>query len=234
MSTRQHRTGGESAEREHRSRQEDPDRPGADRWLPERRTLATLREAVADCRGCELWRDARHVVFSQGRASAAIMLVGEQPGDREDAVGEPFVGPAGHLLDDALAAAGIDRGSTYLTNAVKHFRHHVSGRRRIHDKPEVGDIVACHPWLEAELEVVRPQVVVCLGATAVRAVLGRPIPITRARGRRFDGPQSAPDASVFVTTHPSAVLRLRGKDGFDEAFDRLVEDLETAASALTG
>jgi DNA polymerase len=170
-------------------------------------------------------------VFSQGRASAEIMLVGEQPGDREDAVGEPFVGPAGHLLDEALAAARIDRGSTYLTNAVKHFRHHVSGQRRIHDKPEVGNIVACHPWLEAELELVRPQVVVCLGATAVRAVLGRPIPITRSRGRRFDGPESAPDASVFVTMHPSAVLRLRGKDGFDEAFDHLVADLETAASA---
>lgn len=224
-------TGGPGDGKDRRPPAPDPGRPGAERWLPERRTLTALRHAAGDCRGCELWRDARHVVFSQGRASAEIMLVGEQPGDREDAVGEPFVGPAGHLLDEALAAARIDRGSTYLTNAVKHFRHHVSGKRRIHDKPEVGNIVACHPWLEAELELVRPQVVVCLGATAVRAVLGRPIPITRSRGRRFDGPESAPDASVFVTTHPSAVLRLRGKDGFDEAFDHLVADLETAASA---
>ncbi|MGN6197718.1 UdgX family uracil-DNA binding protein, partial [Humibacter sp.] len=210
----------------------DPERPGAEHWVPARHTLAALRRAAPDCRGCELWRDARHVVFSQGRASAAMMLIGEQPGDHEDTTGEPFVGPAGRLLDEALDAAHIDRESAYLTNAVKHFRHHVSGKRRIHDKPEVGNIVACHPWLEAELEVVHPQVVVCLGATAVRAVLGRSIPITRSRGQRFDGPDAAPDAAVFVTTHPSAVLRLRGKDAFDEAFDRFVADLETAASAV--
>jgi DNA polymerase len=209
----------------------DADRPGAERWLPERRTLASLREAASGCRGCELWRDARHVVFSQGRASAAIMLVGEQPGDQEDTTGEPFVGPAGRLLDEALEAAHIDRSSTYLTNAVKHFRHHAVGKRRIHDKPDVGNIVACHPWLEAELAAVKPAVVVCLGATAVRAVLGRPLAISRARGQRFDGPDAAPEAGVFVTTHPSAVLRLRGKDGFDEAFDRFVGDLEVAASA---
>jgi len=170
-------------------------------------------------------------VFSQGPASADIMLVGEQPGDHEDSTGEPFVGPAGRLLDDALREAHIDRDRAYLTNAVKHFRHHISGKRRIHDKPEVGNIVACHPWLEAELDAVKPSVVVCLGATAVRAVLGRPIPISRARGQRFDGPDAAPDAGVFVTTHPSAVLRLRGKDGFEEAFDRFVSDLESAGAA---
>jgi uracil-DNA glycosylase len=210
----------------------DEERPGAARWVPERHTLDALRSAAAACHGCELWRDARHVVFSQGGASADIMLVGEQPGDHEDTAGEPFVGPAGRLLDEALEAAHIDRESTYLTNAVKHFRHHHSGKRRIHDKPEVGNIVACHPWFEAELDVVQPSVILCLGATAVRSVLGRPIPITRARGQRFDGPDAAPDAAVFVTTHPSAVLRMRGKEGFDEAFDRFVSDLETAASAV--
>lgn len=209
----------------------DPDRPGAQSWVPQRHTLTALRGAAGACRGCELWQDARHVVFSQGPASADIMLVGEQPGDHEDSTGEPFVGPAGRLLDDALREAHIDRDRAYLTNAVKHFRHHVSGKRRIHDKPEVGNIVACHPWLEAELDAVKPSVVVCLGATAVRAVLGRPIPISRARGQRFDGPDTAPDAGVFVTTHPSAVLRLRGKDGFEEAFDRFVADLESAGSA---
>lgn len=210
----------------------DDERPGAERWLPERHTLTALRAAANDCKGCELWRDARHVVFSRGRASSSMMLVGEQPGDHEDTTGEPFVGPAGRLLDDALAAAGIDRDSAYLTNAVKHFRHHTMGKRRIHDKPEVGNIVACRPWLRAEFDAVTPKVVVCLGASAVRAVLGRPVPISRARGQRFDEVEIAPTAAVFVTTHPSAVLRLRGKPEFDEAFDRFVADLELAAAAL--
>nr|WP_281169256.1 UdgX family uracil-DNA binding protein [Humibacter albus] len=214
--------------------QGDAERPGAEQWLPERHTLSALRSAAADCRGCELWRDARHIVFSQGKASAAMMLVGEQPGDREDPEGEPFVGPAGELLNRALVEAHIDRGRVYLTNAVKHFRHHASGKRRIHDKPAVVHIEACHPWLEAELQVVDPAVVVCLGATAARAVLGRPLSIGRSRGQRFDGPPTSPDAEVFVTTHPSAVLRLRGKDGFEEAFDSFVQDLQVAAQASAG
>lgn len=151
----------------------DVERPGAEAWVPAEGGLAALREAAPGCRGCELWRDATQVVFSTGPRSAGLMLVGEQPGDQEDRTGEPFVGPAGRVLDDALEAAGIRREDVYLTNAVKHFRHEPAapGKRRIHAKPAVGHIVACQPWLEAELEVVSPKVVVCLGATAARAVL---------------------------------------------------------------
>ena len=141
---------------------------GAEAWVPVTRSVAKLASAAEECRGCELWEDATQVVFSRGRASARLALVGEQPGDQEDRAGEPFVGPAGRVLADALEAAKIDPSRVYLTNAVKHFRHTVRGKRRIHEKPAVGHVTACHPWLEAELSVVRPHVVVCLGATAGR------------------------------------------------------------------
>jgi DNA polymerase len=211
-------------------------RPGAERWIPATIRLGSLRSAAEECRGCELWHDATRVVFSEGKASATIMLVGEQPGDREDRAGEPFVGPAGELLDDALAEAKVDRKSIYLTNAVKHFRHHTSpsGKRRLHDKPGVVHITACHPWLAAELKKVAPEVIVCLGATASRAVLGRTVPISSVRGTRLDGPPDAPDAAVFVTTHPSAVLRLRGKEEYAPAFDLFVDDLARAADVVRG
>jgi DNA polymerase len=158
------------------------------------------------------------------------MLVGEQPGSQEDLQGDPFVGPAGKLLDDALHAAKIDSKRVYVTNAVKHFRFEQRGKARIHKKPAVAHVVACHPWLEAELQVVKPRVVVCLGATAARAILGRPVAVNRERGRLI----TITDRSVVVTTHPSAVLRLRGQDRFDEAMDALVGDLETAARHLDG
>jgi DNA polymerase len=206
----------------------DEERPGAERFLPEDRSLDALRAAAPGCRGCELYRDATQVVFSTGRTGTALMLVGEQPGDREDEQGEPFVGPAGRILDEALRDAGIERRDVYLTNAVKHFRFHRQGKRRIHEKPAVGNIVACRPWLEAELAAVGPRVVVCLGATAARSVLGRPARIQEERGRLQQSPEGRP---VLVTTHPSALLRLRGEPGWDAAYDAFVADLEAAEAA---
>jgi DNA polymerase len=167
---------------------------------------------ASSCTRCDLYRDATQTVFGTGRAGARIMLVGEQPGDHEDQDGEPFVGPAGGLLDSALEAAGIARGDAYLTNAVKHFKFEQRGKRRIHKKPSANEIQACHTWLEQELELVRPRVVVCLGATAARAVLGRAVTIHTSRGRKLDGPDGVP---VVVTIHPSAALRVR--DGADRA-----------------
>ena len=195
-------------------------------WVPSSREVADLEAAAHDCRGCELWEPATQVVFSAGDRSARIMLVGEQPGDQEDRQGEPFVGPAGRVLDEALEAAGIDRRAAYLTNAVKHFRFEQRGKRRIHQKPELRHIAACHPWLDAELEAVQPRVVVAMGATAARAVLGKAVKIGESRGRLLELPS---DRSAIVTSHPSAVLRLRGKGGYDEAFGELVEDLRLAA-----
>ncbi|GAB3045445.1 UdgX family uracil-DNA binding protein [Parafrigoribacterium mesophilum] len=218
----------------------DVQRPGAQRWLPERvpaggTGIEELHKAAQRCRGCELWRDATQLVFSAGVASAPLMLVGEQPGDREDRVGEPFVGPAGRVLADALEAADIAQADVYLTNAVKHFHFVERGKRRIHATPEVGHIAACHPWLEAELAAVAPDVIVCLGATAGRSVLGRPVRIGAERGTVLHETalnQIAPNiGGVLVTAHPSAVLRLRGRDGWDEAFDQLVHDLAVARAA---
>ncbi|HWR84547.1 MAG TPA: UdgX family uracil-DNA binding protein [Rhodoglobus sp.] len=203
-----------------------PDRPGAAAWIPEDHAVASLRAAAPDCRGCELYADATHVVFSRGTAGSPLMLVGEQPGDQEDRTGEPFVGPAGRLLADAVDAAGIDRGDVYVTNAVKHFRHEERGKRRIHKTPDTAHVVACHPWLEAELGTVAPRVVVALGATAGRAVFGRPVRVGAERGMV----QEVGGRTVLLTTHPSAVLRLRGEPGFEEALDGLVRDLQLARS----
>ena len=203
---------------------------GAEAWVPATRSVPKLASAAEQCRGCELWEDATQVVFSRGRASARIALVGEQPGDQEDRAGEPFVGPAGKVLADALEAASLDPSRVYLTNAVKHFRHTVRGKRRIHEKPAIGHITACHPWLEAELSVVRPHVVVCLGATAGRSVLGRPVRIGAERGKLID-PVEPDGAQVVITTHPSALLRLRDRSEWGEAFDGFVADLKVAAAA---
>jgi uracil-DNA glycosylase len=194
-------------------------------WVPSSRDLGALESAAHECRGCELWEPATQVVFGSGGTTAAVVLVGEQPGDQEDRQGEPFVGPAGRLLDEALAEAGIDRSAAYLTNAVKHFRFTPRGKRRIHQKPDVRHVTACHPWLGAELEAVGPRVVVALGATAARAVLGRTATIGELRGQVLE----EPDGPVVVTTHPSAVLRLRGREGYDDAFAGLVSDLRLAA-----
>jgi DNA polymerase len=217
-----------------------PERPGAEHWVPPDADVDALRAAAPGCRGCELWADATQVVVSAGGPRARLVLVGEQPGDQEDRAGEPFVGPAGRVLDDALAAAGIDRADVYVTNAVKHFRFTVPerGTRRLHKKPGVPHVDACRPWLAAELAAVRPEVVVCLGATAARSVLGEDVAVSGVRGRVLDavpvvGPPDAPPR-VLVTAHPSAVLRLRGREGWDEAFAALVADLRVAAEAVAG
>lgn len=200
----------------------------ASAWVPERPSVRTLGRAVQACRGCELWEEATQAVFSTGGPRARIMLVGEQPGDQEDRQGKPFVGPAGRVLAEAMGEAGIDDGGAYLTNAVKHFRFERRGKRRIHEAPELRHLVACHPWLEAELDVVDPDVVVCLGTSAGRAVLGRPVRIGAERGAVLEGPGGR---DTVITTHPSAVLRLRSRGGYDEAFAELVADLRTAAAA---
>jgi DNA polymerase len=192
--------------------------------------LSDLRDDVDACRACELYEDATQAVFSRGKSSAQIMLVGEQPGDREDIEGEPFVGPAGRVLDQALDDADIARSDVYLTNAVKHFRFERRGKRRIHKKPGVTHITACYPWLEAELELVKPKVVVCLGATAGRAVLGRPVRVEAERGRPID--DVLQHAVVMMTTHPSALLRLRDRSDYASELERLVGDLRAAADVV--
>ncbi|WP_454050000.1 UdgX family uracil-DNA binding protein [Cellulomonas sp. Marseille-Q8402] len=213
-------------------RRATPDRPGAQEWVPPDADVDALAAAAPGCRGCELWAPATQVVFSAGPPRASLVLVGEQPGDREDREGEPFVGPAGRVLHDALADAGIDPGEVYVTNAVKHFRFTERGKKRLHKSPAVGHVRACRPWLTAELAAVRPRVVVCLGATAARSVLDRDVTIGEVRGRVLEEhPADAPGAAVLVTAHPSALLRLRGRDGWDEAYAALVADLRTAAAA---
>ncbi|WP_114906937.1 UdgX family uracil-DNA binding protein [Ornithinimicrobium murale] len=196
-------------------------------WVPSHPTVPRLKSAVQGCRGCELWEDASRAVLSHGSRDARVMLVGEQPGDQEDRQGTPFVGPAGRVLKDAMAAAGLATEETYLTNAVKHFRFQRRGKRRIHEAPELRHLVACHPWLEAELSIVDPDVAVCLGASAGRSVLGRRVRIGAERGEVLEGPEGR---SAVITTHPSAVLRLRSRGGYDEAIEELVADLRVAAS----
>ncbi|HEX3735936.1 MAG TPA: UdgX family uracil-DNA binding protein [Solirubrobacterales bacterium] len=198
-------------------------------FLPERRSLKALREAVGDCRGCELYRDATQAVFGAGPAKARLMLVGEQPGDREDVEGEPFVGPAGGVLRKALLAAGIEVGDAYLTNAVKHFKWRPRGKRRLHQTPRVGEVSACRPWLEAEVAAIRPEAVVALGATAARSLFGPTVKVMKDRGALLES-DLAPLAAV--TIHPSAVLRA-GEER-EEAFDSLVADLKVVADALAG
>lgn len=196
-------------------------------WVPERPTVRRLERAVQDCRGCELWEDSTRAVLSSGSSRARVMLVGEQPGDQEDRKGEPFVGPAGRVLAEAMDQAGLSPDETYLTNAVKHFRHTERGKRRIHQAPELRHLVACRPWLEAELAAVDPDVVVCLGASAGRSVLGRRVRIGAERGALVEGPDGR---EVVITTHPSAVLRLRSRGGYDEALTALAADLRLAAT----
>lgn len=196
------------------------DRPTAP--VPERPSLTSLREAVQDCRACELWADATQPVMGEGAKKARLMLVGEQPGDREDIEGHPFVGPAGRVLDQGLERAGIDRRDAYITNVVKHFRFRQRGKRRIHQTPERLHVAACRPWLEAELTVVAPQAVVCLGATAAQALLGSWVRIGRHRGQPMESDLAE---IVTLTTHPSAILRERDDAKREAAMDQFVADL---------
>jgi DNA polymerase len=202
-----------------------PPRTAAE-FVPAADDLAQLRAAAADCRGCDLYLRATQAVFGAGPPAAPIMLVGEQPGDREDLAGQPFVGPAGQLLDEALRRAGIAREGAYVTNAVKHFKWEPRGKRRLHKAPSVGEIVACRPWLAAELRAVKPRVIVCLGLTATRAVLERAVRLGEVRG----GPRNSPlGLPCFVTIHPSAILRLPEAAQQEAELERLVEDLRQAS-----
>ncbi len=198
-------------------------------FLPERSTLKTLREAAARCRGCPLYAPATQTVFGEGLKRARMMLVGETPGDREDREGHPFVGPAGRELDKALEKAGIARKDAYLTNAVKHFKFEERGKRRIHQTPKKSEVDACLPWLREELRVVRPEVLVILGAVAGTALLGPGFRITRERGRPLDS-DLAP--AVIATVHPSAILRARDDDARVAERRAFTEDLEAAAALL--
>ena len=194
-------------------------------FLPAKFTLPSLRAAAAHCRGCPLYRNATQTVFGEGAARAKIMLVGEQPGDREDLTGKPFVGPAGQLLDEALAEAGIERRQVYVTNAVKHFNFEPRGKFRLHKRPPVTSIKACMPWLKAELEVVKPAVVVLLGATAAQAVFGAKFRITRERGKLL---QHELARALIATLHPSAILRAPDESARAEGRAALISDLKLA------
>ena len=206
-----------------------PDWPTAAAFLPPEADLTHLRAAAAECRGCPLWEPATQTVFGRGPAGAQMVLVGEQPGDVEDREGKPFVGPAGRLLIKALDDAGIDKTEVYVTNAVKHFRFTPTPKRRIHATPEAAHIEACKPWLTAELRRINPELVVLLGATAIRAVLGTQVKVTRDRGAILERETSLGTKRFLVTTHPSAVLRA---DDRDAAYAALVNDLKVAAAAL--
>jgi uracil-DNA glycosylase family protein len=198
----------------------------AGQFLPsERRDLEALRRAAAGCRGCDLYEHATQTVFGAGVAHAAVMLVGEQPGDREDIEGKPFVGPAGALLDQALAQAGLDRDSLYVTNAVKHFKWERRGKVRLHKKPGAREVAACKPWLLAEIDAVHPEIVVCLGATAAQALLGAEFRVTRQRGQIMDGPRDRP---TMATVHPSSILRTTDQAERQSQLARFVEDLRVA------
>ena len=201
----------------------------AARFLPEERSLARLREAAAGCTACPLHLTGTQTVFGEGPRAAAMMLVGEQPGDYEDREGRPFVGPAGRLLDKALGDAGIKRESAYVTNVVKHFKWVARGKRRMHSKPGSMEIQACLPWLEAELEAVRPKVLVCLGSTAAQALLGRSFKVTLSRGQ-FQ--QSALAPYVLATVHPSSLLRAPDPETRARDYARFVADLKKAAEPL--
>jgi len=199
--------------------------------VPDQRDLDTLRAAASECKACDLWKTGTQTVFGEGSAGAEVMLVGEQPGDQEDKQGRPFVGPAGHVLDEALEAAGIDRSKVYVTNVVKHFKWTAQGKRRIHKKPNAEEIAACKPWLAAELETVQPRMLICLGATAAQALLGRTFRVTKDRGRLVE---SALAPMVMATVHPSSILRAADDESRKVEMKRFVEDLRAAADALAG
>ena len=195
-------------------------------YVPATRTVGSLREAAAGCRGCDLWRTATQTVFGEGAPDAEVMMVGEQPGDQEDLQGRPFVGPAGNILDQALEEAGIDRGDVYLTNAVKHFKWRPSGKRRLHQKPNWTEMTACRPWLDAELEALEPRVLVLLGATAAQTLLGRQFRVTKQRGELIDSPLAE---FVTATIHPSAILRA---DDRESEYAGFLADLRKVAALL--
>jgi DNA polymerase len=213
----------------------DDANPGGERsaapFVPKTTSVRALSAAAHACRGCDLYKTATQVVFGAGPKTARVMVVGEQPGDQEDRYGEPFVGPAGAVLQKALEDAGIPRDTAYVTNAVKHFKWEPRGKRRIHKKPRASEIKACRPWLAAELHAVKPVVVVCLGATAAQSVLGPQFRLMESRGHVFP---STLAERVVATIHPSAVLRAPDSEGRQAAYDSLVADLKVAANVAKG
>ncbi|SON61838.1 hypothetical protein MSIMFI_03357 [Mycobacterium simulans] len=209
---------------------------GAEHYLPDDHALRSLEQAARSCRGCVLYKNATQTVFGHGECDAPLMLVGEQPGDREDVEGLPFVGPAGRLLERALDEANIDVGLTYQTNAVKHFKFSTEGKRRIHQKPGRTEVVACQPWLIAEIEAVRPKVIVCLGATAAQSLLGNAFRLTAHRREHLHLPATLgvevdPEPVVMATVHPSAILRDRSA-GRRESYRLFVDDLRNASAGI--
>ena len=201
----------------------------AAKLIPDRPTIATLRDAAKDCQACDLFVRGTQTVFGDGSQKAELMLVGEQPGDQEDLTGHPFVGPAGKLLDRALEAAGIDRAAVYVTNVVKHFKWEPRGKRRIHKKPNALEIAACRPWLDAEIQVVKPRAIVCLGATAAQALLGRQFKVSVHRGAFVPSPLAP---LVLATVHPSSILRAPDEDARRDEMRRFTDDLRVVAHAL--
>src|SRR3954465_12326374 len=208
--------------------------------IPERPTVDKVRAAAKDCQACDLWRRGTQTVFGEGGKRAELMFVGEQPGNDEDLSGHPFVGPAGKLLDRALADAGIDRTAVYVTNAVKHFKWEPRGKRRIHKKPRASEIGACRPWLDTEIALVKPRVIVCLGATAAQALLGAAFKVTQHRGEVVAAPgwlaeafREGGAARVLATVHPSSILRAPDAEARREELKRFRDDLRAAARALS-
>ena len=202
---------------------------GATEYLPKQRSKAALETAVQSCRGCRLYRDATQAVFGEGQSRARVMLVGEMPGNDEDLAGKPFVGPAGRVLDRALVDAGIERRDAYVTNVVKHFKWEQRGKRRLHKRPRSDEVAACRPWFDAELDLIKPEVLVCLGATAAKALLGAGFRVSRQHGEFVD---SGLAAYVTATGHPSAVLRARDTSARERLMQELVEDLSRVAAVL--
>jgi uracil-DNA glycosylase len=202
----------------------------AELLIPPHPTLSALQKAAQDCKACDLWKRGTQTVFGEGAPHAKVILVGEQPGDKEDLEGKPFVGPAGGLLDKALVEAGIDRTKVYVTNAVKHFKWEPRGKRRIHKKPNAAEIAACRPWLDAEIGVLKPKVVVCLGATAAQALLGRDFRVTQHRGEFVDSPLAP---FVMATVHPSSILRAPDDETRHAEMRRFVADLKKVAHVIS-
>ena len=198
-------------------------------FLPQRRSLTALRQAAASCRGCSLYRNATQTVFGEGRAAAEVVFVGEQPGDQEDHRGKPFVGPAGRVLGEALEDAGIDRADVYITNVVKHFKFTPRGKRRIHKRPSAAETAACRPWLDAELQAIRPTALMALGATAAQDLFGRSFRVTKQRGQPLDS-DLAP--LVMASVHPSSILRAPDDEARREEYERFVADLRALAAGL--
>jgi DNA polymerase len=203
----------------------------AEDFFPEEIDLASLKEAAEHCRGCDLWKTATQTVFGEGKPSAQIVLIGEQPGDKEDLSGHPFVGPAGRLLDEALVEAGIERQTAYVTNVVKHFKWKSSptGKRRLHERPRASEIAACKPWLDAELALLQPEVIVLLGATAAQAILGKQFRVTQHRGEWLDTDFGK---HVLATVHPSSILRAPDAEARATQYREFVADLKVAAREL--